>query len=300
MANSPVMNTLTAYVEQRRLPLISAATLGAKSAKMFNLQTGIKTSAALNLLATDVKFGDGLSCGWSETGTQSLTQRVLNTGNVKINMAYCDRTMLKYWTQFAVRQAAGEESLPFEEQFINEVIKNTQAAVEKAIWQGDTTSDDVNLKVTDGLLKIAKNDASVNKVTIQGTSAYDDIMAVYMAIPAKVLDGAVIFVGEDKYREFTKELMEKNLFHYDGAYSNGEIFVPGTNVKVVAVSGLNGTGKIFAARPEDIYFGTDMEGDEEKFDFWYSKDSQEFRLVIKFNFGVQYSFSDQVVLGATA
>ena len=95
MAN-PIMNTLTAYVEQKRLPLIAQAVLKGKSASLFNLQTGIKTSAALNLLATDVKFGDGLSCGWAETGTQSLTQRVLNTGNVKINMAYCDRTMLKY------------------------------------------------------------------------------------------------------------------------------------------------------------------------------------------------------------
>ena len=89
--------------------------------------------------------------------------------------------------------------------------------------------------------------------------------------------------------------MEKNLFHYDGAYSNGEIFVPGTNVKVVAVSGLNGSGKIFAARPEDIYFGTDMEGDEEKFDFWYSADDQVFKLAIEFTAGVQFAYPEEIV-----
>ena len=72
------------------------------------------------------------------------------------------------------------------------------------------------------------------------------------------------------------------------------------NVKVIAVNGLNGTKKIFAARAKDIYAGVDMEGDEEQFDLWYSKDHQEYRLAIKFNIGATYAFGDQVVLGKTA
>ncbi len=117
MANSPVMTSLTAYVEQRRLPLIKEAVLKAKSASLFNLQTDIKTSAALNLLSTAIQFGDGLACGWDEAGTQTLSQRILATGNIKINMAYCDKEMLKYWTQYQVRVAAGQKTLPFEEGF---------------------------------------------------------------------------------------------------------------------------------------------------------------------------------------
>ena len=61
MAN-PVFNGLTAYVQEQRLPLIKEAVLKAKSASLFNLQTDIKTSAALNLLSTAVEFGDGLTC----------------------------------------------------------------------------------------------------------------------------------------------------------------------------------------------------------------------------------------------
>ena len=95
MAN-PVFNGLTAYVQEQRLPLIKEAVLKAKSASLFNLQTDIKTSAALNLLSTDVQFGDGMSCGWDEAGTQTLSQRILETGHIKINMAYCDKDMLKY------------------------------------------------------------------------------------------------------------------------------------------------------------------------------------------------------------
>lgn len=96
MANSPIMTSLPEYVEQRRLPLIAAAVLGGDTAKLFNLQTDVKTSAALNLLTTDVEFGDGSTCGWDEAGAQELSQRILETGLIKINMAYCDKIMLKY------------------------------------------------------------------------------------------------------------------------------------------------------------------------------------------------------------
>lgn len=120
-------------------------------------------------------------------------------------------------------------------------------------------------------------------------------MAVYAAIPAEVLDGAVIFVGEDTYRAFTMQLVEKNFHFYDGNYENGVTYVPGTNVKVIAVNGLNGTGSVVAGRPENFFYGCDMVNDQEKFDFWYSKDNREFRLAIEFNAGVQVAYPSEVV-----
>lgn len=298
---NPVMTSLTAYVEQRRLPLIKEAVLKAKSASLFNLQTDIKTSAALNLLSTDVEFGDGLTCGWDEAGTQTLSQRVLTTGNIKINMAYCDKAMLKYWTQYQVRVAAGQKTLPFEEDFISGVVENVKAAIETAIWQGDTTSQTNNLKYFDGLLKILKDAAGTVDVTITGTSAYDDVMAVYNAIPEKVLDGASILVGADTFRKFVQELVAKNYFHYSGENLNGEIMLPGSQVKVIAVNGLNGTDKIIAGQlDKNFFYGCDMMNDEEKFEMWYSQDFREFRLAIEFNAGVQVAFPDEIVLGAKA
>lgn len=301
MANSPVMTSLTAYVEQRRLPLIKEAVLKAKSASLFNLQTDIKTSAALNLLSTAIQFGNGLACGWDEAGTQTLSQRILATGNIKINMAYCDKEMLKYWTQYQVRVAAGQKTLPFEEDFVNAVVENVKAAIETAIWQGDTASETNNLKYFDGLLKILKDAAGTVDITITGTSAYDDIMAVYNAIPEKVLDGASILVGSDTFRKFIQELVAKNYYHYSGENLNGEIMLPGSQVKVIAVNGLNGTDKIVAGQlDKNFFYGCDMMNDEEKFELWYSQDFREFRLAIEFNAGVQVAFPDEVVLGAKA
>lgn len=301
MANdvNPVMTSLNAYVEEKRLPLIAEAVLKAKSAGLFNLQTGIKTSAKLNLLATDVKFGDGSTCGWDEAGTSTLSQRELATGQVKINMAFCDKEMLKYWTQYGVKVAAGQKELPFAEDFIKGVIDGVKEAIEKAIYQGDTTSEDVNLKRFDGLIKILGAATGTVDVELAGTDMYADVMAVYNAIPEEALDGATILVGADDYRAFVQKMVEKNFYHYDGNGVPGEIYVPGTDVKVVKVNGLNGTHNIIAGQlDKNFFYGCDLEGDEEKFEFWYSQDNREFRLDIEFNAGVQVAYPDMIVLGA--
>lgn len=299
MANSPIMTSLPDYVEQRRLPLIAAAVLGGDTAKLFNLQTDVKTSAALNLLATDVEFGDGSACGWDEAGTQTLSQRVLNTGLIKINMAYCDKVMLKYWTQYQVRVAAGDKTLPFEEYFINEVIKDVKAKLEKAIFQGDKTSQDDNLNKFDGLIKILGAESSVVSFTT-GANVAASILAAYMAIPEEALDGASILIGADDFREYVQALVAQNLYHYDPNVPVDVVYIPGTNVAVRKANGLNGTHKLIAGQlDKNFFYGCDMVNDEEKFEFWYSKDNREFRLAIEFNAGVQVAFPDMVVMGDT-
>ena len=80
------VSTLTEYVDEQRLPLISKAVLGSKSAKLFNLQTGVKYKSKINLLSTAVTFGDGSNCGFDAAGTSTLSQREIEAGLVKVNM----------------------------------------------------------------------------------------------------------------------------------------------------------------------------------------------------------------------
>lgn len=290
------LNSLPLYVEQRRLPLIKEAVLKAKSASLFNLQTDVKTSAAINLVTVDPTIQAG-GCGWNDAGEAKLSQRVINTGLMKINQSFCERDFLKYWTGYEVKVGVGAENLPFEEYFTSLIVEKVKAAVEKMIWAGDTASKDENLKHFDGVLKVLKDTNAVAPIIAEGASAYEAIKAVYMAIPEKVLDKAVIFVGADTFRSYMQELVEKNFYHYA---ANGmpaeEFIIPGTNTKVIAVNGLNGTGSIVAADPMNLFYGCDMMNDTEVFDLWYSKDFREFRLAIQFNAGVQVAFPDEVVV----
>lgn len=299
MAN-PIVSSLPQYVEEKRLPLIAEAVLGAKSAKLFNLQTDIKHSAALNLLTTDVAFGDGSTCGWDDAGSQSLTQRILTVGNIKVNMSFCDRDMLAKWMGYEVKVAAGSEALPFEEEFTNEVVKSIQEAVETAIYQGDTASSNVNLKAFDGLIKILTGeDGTIDVAASTESTALAKVRKVYNAIPEKAFTrgNVAILVGMDTFRALVGDLVDKNLYHYNPGAPEGEVYLPGTNVRVIGVNGLNGAKKAIAASLDNLFFGTDMVNDMETFKLWYSDDNQEFRLAVKFNAGVQVAFPDEVVLG---
>ena len=296
------LTKLTAYVDQERLPIIRKAVIGNRTAMEFNLMTGVKCSVALNLLSTDVKFGDGTTCGWTEAGKSELSQRVLNPGAIKVNMSFCDKAMLKYWMNYDVRVAAGQKTLPFEEDFVNGVIEGVKANLEKAMWQGDTTSDDVNLKQFDGMLKIIDAATGVVKVNYaEGATITSIVNDVYAKIPSAAYSKGevVIYMGSDSYRKYIQELIANGNLVITNVLNDvampESILVPGTNVRVIGVAGLDNSGRFVASYKENFVYGVDMSGDDEKFDLWYSQDNREFRLAVEFIAGVQVAYPDMVV-----
>ena len=288
------VSALSSYVDEQRLPLIRKTIFAAPSVKHFNLQKGVKHAAALNILSTDIVLGNGAACGWNEAGASTFSQRVLEVGNYKVNMSFCDKVLLDKWAGYEVRVAAGEKNLPFEEAFTEDIVKGVGREIERIAWQGVKAQDRA-----DGILTILAAEAEESGSTIaiegeSGATAYQDVLAIYENIPVEVLDKAAIFVGMDTFRSLVLDLTLANLYHYDPKVDDAmQIVLPGTNTKVYGVAGLNGTKKIVAADPENIFYGVDMEGDEEKFDLWYSKDNQEFRASINFNAGFQVAFPEQ-------
>lgn len=298
------VNGLTSYVEEQRIPLIRKAYISNRSAKEFNLMTGVKGATALNLLSTDAQFVDGTACGWSEAGSTTLSQRQLVPGAIKVQMAFCQNVLLKYWTNYEVRVAAGQKNLPFEEDFVNGVIDSIKAHLEKAMWQGDTTSEDANLKQFDGLCKI------LNAATVSGTytaKASDSVTKIinetYVLIPDAAFERGevVLYVSSANYRKYIQELIANGNLVITNAVADvampESVLIPGTNVRVIPVSGLDGADlKAVASYRDNFVYGVDLTGDEEKFDLWYSKDNDEFRFAGAFIAGVQVAFPDLIAI----
>lgn len=292
------VTALTSYVEEQNLPLIAKAVLGAKSAKMFSLQSDVKGPSALNLVGTDIALQDGSECGWNASGDTKLSQRVLTPAVLKINQDFCDKSLLKTWAQHEVRVAAGQKNLPFEEEFTNGIVDAVNEKLEKLIYQGDAD----NTAEFDGLIKILGNSNAITVSGATGTPAYTAIKEVYMSMPEAVIEkgDAVILVGAGMFRAFIQELVTANLYHYSPENDNEEYMLPGTNVRVVKVNGLNDTEGfeyVIGGRLSNMFYGTDAEGDENKFEFWYSQDNREFRLAIEFTAGVQVAYPDEIVFG---
>lgn len=292
------LTSLTQYVDQERLPLIRKAVVGNRSAQEFYLMTGVKGSTALNLLDTEVVFGDGSTCGWTEAGTSKLSQRVLVPGAVKVNMSFCDKTMLKYWMNYDVRVAAGQKKLPFEEDFVNGVIDGVKAELEKLMWQGKVASGNA----FDGLIKIAEDATLAATVTYAtGATVSSIVNSVYDKIPTAAYSKGevVLYMGTDMYRKYIQELIANGNLVITNALNDvpmpDSILIPGTNVRAIGVAGLDNQGKVFASYKDNFVFGTDLQGDDEKFELWYSQDNREFRLAIEFTAGVQLAYPDMVV-----
>ena len=294
------VSTLTNYVEEKRLPLIAKSFLSGKTIDLIQLETGVLQDTALNLVSASVDFGDGATCGWNATDGVALSQRILKPTFLKVNQSFCDKSLLKKWASYEVKLAAGREQLPFEESFMAEIANAISESIEKLVWQGDSTNDNE----PDGFLKIlgAVSSGVVSATWSAGTTAYNRIKTVYNAIPANIIDkeDTVIFVGEETYREFIQDLVAANLYHFSPDYKAGEYMLPGTAIRVIAVNGLNGTGKIVAGRLSNFFYGVGAEDDKDTFDFWYSQDNREFRLAVYFAMAVQVAYPNEIVLGKQA
>lgn len=303
MAN--IVTSLPEYVKQNENELLYKTVFGSASVERFSKQLGVKGKAAINLLSTDVTFGNGSSCGFDPAGDAIFSQRDIVTGIIKVNMEFCHKALIGKYTEHEVKIGANQETMPFEEEITNSIADGIKAALETAVWQGNTASEDANLNRFDGLVKILDADVpATNKVALSGDSAWAHIKAVWKKVPraARRKAGLKINVSPELYDSFIMELVEKNLYHYAGPQDAApmEFVLPGTNVPVVSVDGLAGTKKVIAAVDSNIYYGTDYMGNEEEFSMWYSKDNDTFRVKVEWNAGVQVAFPDEVVVGTIA
>lgn len=298
---------LTAYVDENKMMLIKKSVLGGRTLEYFTVQPDIKSTATINILNSTLTAAAG-ACGWSEAGSTTLTQRDLSVCDLKINEAICLNTLESYYTQKMMNPGSYNTEIPFEQLFVEEKADKVAALVDDLIWKGGTAGG--NLALCNGMIykatyewtgASATVDGNVSNATaITASNIIDLVDDMIGAIPSDVIDAddLVLFMGYDVYRTWAKALRDANLFHYDGAENQGDKFtqfVPGTNVKVVAVRGLNGTNKMFCSPISNLYFGTDLLNDFENFELFYSMDNDEVRFRVKWKMGVEVAFPDFLV-----
>lgn len=302
-----VVSSLPAYVQDNKdLIIKNFALVGTASRQRFGIQTGIKTSAYLNYLELNPTLQDGKGCGFTASGSATLTQRTITTAVIKVNMDICPDSLLGKYAEYLVRIGANSNELPFEQYIVDGVTTEINKKIEKLIWQGDTTqSSNTDLKWLNGILKQLASDSDKVAVSIAANTAiYDAIKAVYLAIPEETLErGAEIYVSPANYRDFLMAMVEKKYFNYSGPQDSApeEFVFPGTDVKVVKTPGLAGVNdRIVASFPENFVYGCDAEGDLEDVKIWFSDDDDLFKLKVKWNSGIAYRFPNQVTLGTIA
>lgn len=308
------VSALTNYTKENEKQLVFSSVLGNKTAELIkqsgNILLEVKSSEQIGIMDTDAFFQSGASCGFNASGTTSFTQRAVTVGKIKVNEALCMKDLESKYLQKALPAGSMYTEMIFAEDYTNRKAEKIASQLETALWNGDTASGDGNLNKFDGLLKLITAaggsvvDANVSgfisggpiaSITVANVVAVFD--AIYTAIPAAVVakDDMTIFCGMDVFRLYTVALKNANLFAYNlNVKADSEFFLPGTNVKVVAVQGLNGSNKLVAARISNLFIGVDILGEESRFELFWAREADQIRFVSEFKMGIQFAFPTEI------
>lgn len=306
---------ISAYTKQEIAPLLTEAVFAAKTQSLIKsggiLLPKTKSSVAVPKLATNANF-QADACGWNASGTTTISQATIAVGKIKLEEAICTKDFEAYFTQEALKAGSTYEDFgwaEFSTKFTEQKNKMIAKQLEVGLWQGDTDSTSENLKRFDGLMKIIDAGSPVNAnvsgyvsggpiATITAANVVSVLNAVYKAIPVEIIDAEdlKVFVGNDVYRLAVLAYQALNLYNYkvDGDATQTFI-IPGTNVELVAVNGLNGTGDIYATTLSNIAMAFDLEAEEENYKIWYSQDFNEVRYRVAFKLGVGVAYTQMCV-----
>lgn len=306
MADSLNVSALTAYVADSKDILLSNIVLGRGTRERISIQTGVKYKMKLHPLTVTPTFQSGSACGFSASGSVDVSEREITAPQLKVNLEICPDDLVGKYAEYLVSIRAQANPMPFEQYIMEGITNGINKNLDTLIWQGDVSqTGDAIKKWADGFLEIAKDEAaSVTEVSIaSGQTAYQGIKACLLAIPAKTLarGGVEIYVSPEIYRAYMQDLVAANLYHYNpGSEDLGEVFIPGSNVKVVSTIGLTGSKKILATFAKNLFYGTDLENNNEELKVWFSDDDDIYKIKAKWNSGMQIAFPDEVVLGTFA
>lgn len=276
---------LSAYVADNKDIILKDIVFGGVYGNTVPLMTkelGIKGTAKIHPSTIEAVLQEvNGECGFNAQGDLNIADVEIVTKQYKVNTEFCAEKLIGKFAEYKVRVGANQDALPFEAEIVEGLVKDINRQIEEGVW--------AQLGTIEGTKSVS---------LAEGATAYDKVMAVYMAMDEKVLEDGVIFVAPAMFREYVKNLVDKNLYHYnpaDGALE--EIFIPGTGVKVRKARGIKGSN-IYGTSPKNMIFGTDFMGNAEEVKVWFSDDADTYRVKVRFNYGATFAFPDLVVKGA--
>jgi len=300
--------SLTNYVNEQSTDLISRLYFEKTSSDYFTLQSGVKKTDALHLLAVTAFPQDGSGCSPTASGDVVFSNRDITVGQITYFSGFCMKDLIPKYTQILLRAGNAEtEEMAFEAEVADSIIKTIMEHNEVADWQGDTASANVYINRYDGLIKIIDaattavdgNTTSATAITSGASGNVDSLVnAMANARPAKVKSALnqVLFVGQDTFDKYVDTLNAKNLFNVDAtSWANYSVSIPGKNITLVGVVGLDGTDRMFLGTQENFFLGFDLQNDEEEFDMWYEKKDDKVYYRVKFKRGLQVAYPNEIV-----
>jgi len=253
------LTALNAWSNERADEMLLKSVLGATTPRYARIYPNMKgTSMKVGVMANDPVWQDGLSCGLTPSGTTDITQ-VEVVGCYKTSRVNnCGNELREYFLSQALTNSLFQESIPFEELFVQDLSNRSADFMETELWKGTScgfsgiTADVVASGVSGGTY-----------VALTATNAIDELNKLVLNIPSSIQrrDDLAIFMSFADYRAFIAALADSssmNLFSLgdeSGLSTETTVFLPGSNIAIIPTQGLDGASKIILAPTQNILIG---------------------------------------------
>ena len=279
------VEALGAYVAENKDIILKDIVFGGtygNTVPLMQKELGVKGTAKIHpaTISAALQEVNG-ECGFTPQGDLEIKEVTIATKQYKVNTEFCVEKLIGKFAEYEVRVGANPDALPFEAEIVEGLVKDINRQIEVGVWQQLGSASTSNFTYTE----------------VGATTAYDKIMATYMKMDEKVLDDGIIFVSPSMFREYVKDLVDKNLYHYNPADGDlEEIFIPGASVKVRKAKGLSGN-TTYGTSPKNMIYATDFLSNAEEVKVWFSDDNDTYRVKVRFNYGAAFIFPELVASG---
>ena len=292
MAYNGGFDGLTQYVDETSFELISKAVLGTNLGSYVDVRAGLKGNLVdIPLVDESFNIGDGASCGWDANNTASISTVPMDIYHAKLQHEYCPATLRDTFMagRLAAGQFGGNESLPYEQVFANQLVEKLQNWNEKFLIVGKgATSTGIQTPISaSGVVNAAYDIDWTSSTSIAGAHA------LYEGLPGEVsnADDLILVVSMGDFKALQLGVTQENYYHISP--EERTLYVPGTNIRVVPSAGITeqtggvaGKNTRILTRASNIILGTDLTGDFEQFKLWYSEDNDQVRAMMRWAIGV--------------
>lgn len=291
MASALNVTALPEYVNEHKDELLVKASAGAKTLDFVEIMGGVKFKDALNYLESTAVLQDGSACGFTPQGTDVFSQRYIEVVPVKVEKEYCWKDFRKTYANYLLNFEAGRETLPFEQKIAEANMKAIQSELETVIWQG-------GIDGIDGFVALVQDEGG--KTTIEEGASATTIIDALVADATSVMlkKGVNIFVSPTLFRQYVAEQNANccgNRVLIDAA-SDTLKYVGDSRITIIPVEGLEGASSAaIAATPDALVYGTDIEGADNVYRFWYDEKDDMMRMRVLFNAGTALKWPDETL-----
>lgn len=255
----------------------------------------------------------GASCGFTTSGTTTVTQTTITTVPIKVQEQVCLQDLETYFAQQWLPGNNQPETFALLDTWVNRKLAQISRRMGQMAFQGRTTyTNDTFLKQTNGFIRlidaaadevIATAQADITTSTVRGI--FEDIIFVkLLTIPQILNENPIVYCGQDTFMILVQKLMTDNLYHYNGvagtAASNFELIYPGSNIKVVGLAEMNASNgvdtgalptavqdRIICTYQGNLVVGMNTNPGAGDVKVWYSQDDQ----VLKFSWRAHIGFA---------